>query len=115
MKKLLRLMLLCLMMLVIPFQGALAASITCCATGHEEISISAPGAHAHDAGEHGNQHDHEQTAGHGDTEHECCVAAAILNSLMREPLRNPASEKIDLIFSSFAGFIGEGPDKPPRS
>ncbi|MFZ2999710.1 MAG: hypothetical protein WA071_05230 [Undibacterium umbellatum] len=103
MKKLLRLFLLCVLMLAIPMQAAIAASRICCATGHSQHAASQ---------QHEDQHHPDES--HDATSAECCIAAAILNTVLPPVLPLLTSEKIDLIFSSYAGHISDCPDKPPR-
>ena len=109
--KLFRLFLLCVLMLAVPMQAALAASRICCAAQYQQTSDSQQ--HAHHA-HHTDESGHKATIDHDASGDECCIAAAILSTLLPVALLRPTSEKIDLIFSSYAGHIGECPDKPPR-
>ncbi|WP_162040140.1 hypothetical protein [Undibacterium sp. YM2] len=114
MKKLFRLFLLCVLMLAVPMQAALAASRICCVTQHQQTS--GEHLHAHHADESAQQAHkaHQATIDHDASGEECCIAAAILNTPLPTASLRPTSEKIDLFFSSYAGHIGDCPDKPPR-
>ncbi len=114
MKKLFRLFLLCVLMLAVPMQAALAASRICCATQHAQTSGEHLHVHHADESSHKAKATLKATIDHDASGEECCVAAAILNTLLSTASARPASEKISLIFSSCAGHIGDGPDKPPR-
>ena len=110
MKKLFRLFLLCMLMCAIPVQGVLAASRICCSAEHQQNPVSQQHAHQH----HADDSVHKAAIDHDASGEECCIAAAILNTLLPMALLRPTSEKIGLIFSSYAGHIGDCPEKPPK-
>ncbi|MFZ6779664.1 hypothetical protein ACO0LD_22770 [Undibacterium sp. Ji83W] len=110
MKKLFRLFLLCVLMCAIPVQGVLAASRICCSTEHQQTTAGQQHAHQH----HADESVHKAAIDHDASGEECCIAAAILNAILPTALLRPTSEKIDPIFSSYAGHIGDCPEKPPK-
>ena len=141
MKKFKRLILLWILILAIPLQGLAAISTMLCATEHHQVST----AHSVQADQHTHEmyvqsHEgHEQHAQHTQTyetgEHSsasvtthqhtskdkcsncsaCCVGAVMLTSYFASPISRPASEKIDLVFSSHVGHISDSLERPPRA
>ncbi|MES2105298.1 MAG: hypothetical protein V4634_14855 [Pseudomonadota bacterium] len=126
MKKLVRLFLLCMLILAIPVQGLAAATMLYCGTEHHHTMV---GDHDHDAQD---QHHHDAAAtmsgqSHGDAstaKHAidkcsscaaCCIGAAMLTASVNPAIPHPSSEKIDLVFSSHAGHISDGLERPPRA
>lgn len=111
MKKLVRLLLLCILMLTIPLQGVLAASRLCCADEPSSVTATESHLHQHHAGTSVKKH----ALDHAASVDACCAATAILNQDMVLSLLSPSSEKIDPIFSSYTGHISDGLERPPRS
>ncbi|MDM0074493.1 hypothetical protein QTH90_08875 [Variovorax sp. J2P1-59] len=131
-----RVFLLWLMMLAVPFQGYAAASMALCGTPEPvmEVAMAAshagPSAHAgshehavhhHDAASHADEGSSAKTShAHSDTSHKCstcvsCHAVALTTDAQVAPahvlpqadLAEPASAK--------ARFASRVPDKPPRA
>lgn len=117
MKKLVRLLLMCILMLTIPVQGVLAATRLCCADeSHPVSSVSATQQQLHKHQTETSTEQHPQhPIDHAASVDACCIVTAILSQDHVLPLLRPSSEKIDLIFSSYAGHIGDGLERPPRS
>ncbi|MFZ6758164.1 hypothetical protein ACO0K9_13220 [Undibacterium sp. Ji50W] len=113
MKKLVRLLLLCILMLTIPVQGVLAASRLCCADEPSSASASASEHHLHQR--HASTSVKKHALDHAASVDACCAATAILSQDIALPLLRPSSERIDLIFSSYTGHISDGLERPPRS
>lgn len=119
--------------MAIPLQGFAAASMMLCAAEHHQVSV----AQISQAGEHDvNNEDHKhhaqtyeadaQSSDPATTQHHasndkcsacaaCCVGAAILTSYLASPISRPASEKIDMTFSSHLGYISDSLERPPRA
>lgn len=117
MKKLARLILLCMLMLTIPVQGAIAASRYCIgerhSTSHVQLQQSKRDlhvlqAHTDDAATIKISFDHCPSSG------DCCIGAIIVSEPPVFKLLRPGSEKVDLFFSSYTGHISDGPERPPR-
>jgi hypothetical protein len=135
MKKLKHYILLAILIMAIPLQGFAAASMMLCATEHHQVSvtqISQVGEHMHDVYSEHHEHQaqgHDVDAQSSDTtttqQHgtkdkcsacaSCCVGAAMLTSYLDAPVSRPASEKIDMVFSSHVGYISDGLERPPRA
>ena len=131
MNKFNRLILLCLLMLAIPLQGLAAASMMLCATEHHQNvnAQSTQGAqgneHTHDS--HVQSHDADDHSSDAVTTHQhtskdkcsncsaCCVGAVMLTSTFSSPISPPASEKIEMVFSSHIGHISDSLERPPRA
>ncbi|WP_394778732.1 hypothetical protein [Undibacterium sp.] len=132
MKKLARLFLLCMLMLAIPLQGIAAGTMLFCGAGHHQMA-DAPVA----ASPQGHEHHHHNGAASADSaasssgqDHlhslataakdkcsscaACCVGAVMVTAFADAVLSRPSSEKIDLVFSSSAGHISDGLERPPR-
>lgn len=124
--------------MAIPLQGLAAASMMLCATEHHQVPVTQipqSSEHQHDVGDaahEGHQHhaqSHEADAKSSDTvtthQHSakdkcstcaaCCVGAAMLTSYFESPFSRPASEKIDMAFSSHVGHISDSFERPPRA
>lgn len=132
MKKLLRLFLLCIMFVAIPFQGFAAAAMVDCNTEHHHVFQGEQ--HDHDDA-HSGQHDHHHSGADKSSDHavskaspvtktmkdkcsacaSCCVGAALVTNSTIPPVSTPSSEKISLDFSSHFGHISDGLDRPPRA
>ncbi|MFZ6770856.1 hypothetical protein ACO0LM_27695 [Undibacterium sp. Di26W] len=117
MKKLVRLLLLCILMLTIPVQGVLAASRLCCADEPSSalFSVSASASQQHLHQHHASTTVKKHALDHAASVDACCAATAILSQDNVLPLLRPSSERIGLIFSSYTGHISDGLERPPRS
>ncbi len=114
MKKLARLFLLCMLMLTIPLQGALAAS-GYCGDEHQDTRVSQSNMHRLQE-QHQSSHQHSKDGvtvksgfAHCPSFGECCTGAIILGKPVSFLISRPSSEKIDQISSAYIGHIGECP------
>lgn len=141
MKKFNRLILLWLLIMAIPLQGLAVTSMMLCAPEQHQVS-TVQSTHGEQAGEHKHGADHLAHEGHVQHEqtHEtdghssdtvathqhtskdkcsscsaCCVGAVLLTSCLATLISRPASEKIDLVFSSHVGHISDSLERPPRA
>lgn len=94
-----------------PVQGVLAASRICCSAEYQQAPVSQQHARQH----HADVSVHTAAIDHDASGQECCITAAILNTLLPTTLLRFTSEKIDLIFSFYAGHIGDCPEKSVSS
>lgn len=130
MKKLIRLLLLCTLMLAIPLQGFAAAGIANCGSSSDHASLPQaqgehPASHSHfhgndsvSAADAGMQHQHNSDhadKGKCSSCSACCVGAAIFSSTVLASGQSPASEKIQHPHSGIAIHIGDSLDRPPRA
>ncbi|MDM0002011.1 hypothetical protein QTI24_25630 [Variovorax sp. J22P240] len=120
-----RVFLLWLVMLAVPFQGYAAASMALCGTPEPAMKTAMAShdhaAHHHDAASHADDDSRANTShAHADTSHKCstcvsCHAVALTSDTQVAPahvlpqadLAEPASAK--------ATFASRVPDKPPRA
>ena len=124
MKKLSRHILLWILIMAIPLQGLAAASMMLCATEHHQVSavqIQQISPHQHEQQVDVHQHTSDATAHKHAAKDKCsscaacCVGAALLSSYVDSPVSRPASEKIDMVFSSHVGHISDGLERPHRA
>ena len=125
MKKLRRLILLWILVMAIPLQGLAAASMMLCASEHHQVvnQVSSTSTSHHDQLSDENSHCADmKTAAHQHASKDkcssctaCCVGAAMLASYLGASVSRPASEKIDMVFSSQLGHISDGLERPPRA
>lgn len=131
----LRLALLWILMLAMPFKAIAAVSMPFCGVGEhhrDAVQASAP-AHTHGS-EAGRAHEHGRpqatsaqpdspSAGHdghlaGNAScslcSACCHASMTTTTLHDSPILPDAPLAV-VAFVSFAGFIGEAPERPPRA
>ena len=129
--------LLWLLILAIPLQGLAATSMMLCATEHHQVSSTENlqvADHKHEAHvqlheghkQHAQAHEADEHSSDTVTTHQhsskdkcsacsaCCVGAVMLTSYLAAPISRPASEKIDMAFSSHVGHISDGLERPPR-
>lgn len=117
MQKLARLFLLCLMMIAIPVQGIAASTMLYCGAEHHQAMESDHRLVKHSVGEqtHATHGDNASATDSCSSCADCCVGCAPALTSSHVPVFNPSSEKINSIFSSHAGHIGDGPERPPRA
>ena len=127
--------------MAIPLQGLAAASMMLCATEHHQVSTVQnvqTGEHTYDAyvqshegheqhtqykqTHEADEHSSDTVTNHQHTAKDkcstcsaCCVGAVMLTSYFASPISRPASEKIDLVFSSHVGHISDSLERPPRA
>ena len=127
-----RAVLICLLMLALPTQGALAATMAFCGPNHHDRAAGAGAAHhtdsthAHHAGADG----HAEATAAGPTAApdkfaqsdlqkcsvcaSCCSAAAIYDTVPKLPVLEPAVADFVFLVPAVEPFAADGPDRPPR-
>jgi hypothetical protein len=137
-RRLLKIVLLWLIALAVPIQGAAAATMVLCGPIHQRIAIVSQVEAATTHGTHDQHKSHHhvsadaKASGHHDSQkdmselptgkYSCSACAACCSSTA---ISGPAYLVPDLIFvsnnpvaaeaSPFSGFVPEGPEHPPRS
>jgi hypothetical protein len=136
----LRTLLIWLLVLALPAQGAIAATMVFCGPSHHSAAASTVAAH----GAHAEQHEHAHTAqvhdhiadratgdtasaespapesfGHADTKTcsvcaSCCSATAIHSTVPKLPVLEPGSTVFGIVVPAIEAFVADGPDRPPR-
>lgn len=119
MKKLMRIILLCFLVLILPIKSISAASTLGCDLGHH-TTTDLHDQNDHHASEFSNSDsDHQTTSDHIAKEKcncgSCCVNAMLTTFVSFPSITNPSSEKIAFIFSSHIGHISDGLERPPKS
>jgi len=116
MKKLARLFLLYLMMLAIPVQSVAAFALPYCGaqTYQAMESDQSLAHHFSDEQSYATQGDNSSNTDSCSSCADCCVGCALTMTSSGLPVSSPSSEKINFIFSSQAGHISDGPERPPR-
>lgn len=137
----LRTLLVWLVVLAVPLQGAAAASMAFCGAAHPGGAAAAPAVdlsaveHAHgggaDAGHHLAADASTQAVGSADGSSlpkaghaaeqtcsvcaSCCSSGAILATLQPVPAPDPAPTLFTPVVATVGAFAVDGPDRPPRS
>lgn len=129
MRKLIRLLLLCTLMLAIPLQGFAAAGIANCGSSTDHASLQQaqdnhPASHQHLHGDSSANTSDTGTKHQPGSDHAvkdkcsscsaCCVGAAIFSTTVLTGELSPSSEKIQYPHSGIAIHIGDSLDRPPR-
>ncbi len=113
MGRLLRTLMICMLALALPVQGAVAASMMLCAMQHHSRMAAVDAAQA-DPGCH-------ESISSASQDHKCsvcaaCHAIAALPCVVPNlPVAEPASAVFADIVAIIHPFATEGPDRPPRS
>ena len=127
-----RAVLICLLILALPTQGALAATMAFCGPNHHGRAADAGAAHhtdathAHHAGADGHVEATaaDQTAAPGKfTQSDlqkcsvcasCCSAAAIHDTVPKLPVLEPVVADFVFLVPAVEPFAADGPERPPR-
>lgn len=123
MKKMMRIILLCTLILAIPVKSIAAASMLSCDSGHH--TVVAPSDHHdqidrnHDVSEVSEERVDHQSSHANLTKVKCncgscCVSAMLMTSTSFINSSSPSSEKITFIFSSHIGHVSDGLERPPK-
>ena len=131
---LMRALLIWMLVLAVPVQGAAAASMALCSTGHHGTAAAvqmpaahhaaapAPGAdpaqttHAHHAASTG----HDRTAATPADGHKCsvCASCCSVGAIFQVALTVPEPALVAPVFAALTttvdAFAADGPDRPPR-
>jgi hypothetical protein len=110
MKKFLCLLLLWLM-IAVPLQGMAASAMIYCGAGHYQAMDEANG----HSSEHASHGERALVAESCSSCADCCLGCAPVTPSMDIAVFRPSSEKIDLVFSSYVGYIADGLERPPRA
>jgi hypothetical protein len=88
MKSLRKFLLVCLLLLAVPFQGSAAAGMLLCAGGHHATAAASTSQHP---GAHAAHHACSQASGHQDSDHRCgsCAACSAGVALAPHPYVTP--------------------------
>jgi hypothetical protein len=140
---LIRTLLIWLLVLAVPAQGAAAATMTFCGPDHHgggaaATQQAAPAAHAHHGSDADSAHEHVDIAGQADEETSaaassaasaksghasqskcsacasCCSFGAILSTVLAVPAPVVAPTVFCAVVPSVDTFAADGPDRPPR-
>jgi hypothetical protein len=141
---LIRTLLIWLLVLAVPAQGAAAATMAFCGPHHHSASANAqmqpagPADHAHQHGTAATAHEHHQTAAPADeasstsavsaasaelgdaSQHKCsaCASCCSVGAILSSVLAVPAPVFTPTVFSAVVPSVDElaadGPDRPPR-
>ena len=141
---LIRALLIWLLVLTVPAQGAAAATMAFCGPNHHgggaaaQMQPAAAAGHAHQDGVAAQGHEHHQTAALADEEsvtpavaaasakvvdaskHKCsaCASCCSVSAMLNTVLAVPAPVFMPAVFStvvpSVDAFAADGPDRPPR-
>lgn len=120
MSSLLRSMLMCLLVLALPVQGVVAATMQFCAAAHRSQPMSADTAAEHAA----LGHVHTAAAVDADAQPSaqscsacaaCCAASAPPGAPFEVPRVEPLVEPAPVAASIYSGPIGAGLERPPKS
>jgi hypothetical protein len=141
---LIRALLIWLLVLAVPAQGAVAATMAFCGPNHHgggaaaQMRATAPAGHSHQDGASAQGHEHHQTAALADEESvapdvaaasakvsdaskhkcsacaSCCSVSAILNSVLAVPAPVFTPTVFSAVVPSVVAFAADGPDRPPR-
>ena len=131
-----------LLLLALPLQGYAAATMLNCGPNHHRIMAAAiaepdeahehtaAGQHHHDTGMADGQHEVTSVDGNGDTPPlphldklvkfkcnacaVCCTGAALPTAIFAFEPFPPAMAPESFVPTSHAGFVTDGPDRPPR-
>ena len=124
-----RLLLVCLLALALPAQGAMAATMSrCAAHQHDRTAAAALGQHESVTHAHGRVVDgfsaNAATAPDGLAKagmHKCsacascCSAAATDDTLPKLPVLDPAVSRFVVLACAVEPFAASGPERPPRA
>ena len=134
---LIRTLLIWLLVVAVPAQGAAAATMAFCGPNHHgsgaaaQMHVAAPGEHAHHGVDAAADHAHPQVAAQADedpsasaTDHAnkqkcsacaaCCSVGAILGSVLTVPAPVFSPTVFAAVAPSVDTFAAGGPDRPPR-
>ena len=136
-----RALLIWLLVLAVPAQGAAAATMALCGPNHHsagaaaQMQPAAPAGHAHQDGAATQGHEHPQAAAVADKESavsaaaakigdaskqkcsacaSCCSVGAILSSVLAVPAPVFTPTVFSTVVPSVDTFAADGPDRPPR-
>jgi hypothetical protein len=135
-----RALLIWLLVLALPAQGAIAATLVFCGPNHHGSAGTAVTAHDaqaqhHDHSHTAQTHDHSADGAAGDTASaesaapetfgqagtkkcsacaSCCSAATICSTVPGLPILEPGSTVFAAVVPVIAAFVADGPDRPPR-
>lgn len=123
MKKLARLLLLCLMIIAIPLQGIASTAVQSCDPEHHQSMTKHGGEHKavehtsdrKDHSTHSTDNAHSPEAKKCSCCSNCCTGAPMMATSPEPQACNPSSEKITPNSSLHEGHITDGPDRPPRA
>ena len=141
---LIRALLIWLLVLAVPAQGAAAATMAFCGPNHHggeaaaQVQRTAPAGHAHQGGASAQDHEHPQATATADedssgsafsaasakvsdaSKHKCsacascCSVGAILSSVLAVPTPVFTPTVFSAVVPSVDAFAADGPDRPPR-
>ena len=138
MVRLFKTLLLWLMVLAVPAQGAASATMVFCGPNHHSANAGAdvhrevPADHAHHHGDTATDHQHATTTTSADeggsvaassnhiSQHKCsvcaacCSVSAMLGSVLSVPTPVFAPTVFSVAVFSVDPFVADGPDRPPR-
>jgi hypothetical protein len=138
---LIRTLLIWLLVLAVPAQGAAAATMAFCGPNHHgggaaaQMQLAAPANHAHHDGAIAAEHEHPQAEAQADkgssasaasakvsdsSKHKCsaCASCCSIGAILSSVLAVPAPVFTPTVFSTVVPgvdtFAADGPDRPPR-
>ena len=141
---LIRTLLVWLLVLAVPAQGAVAATMAFCGPNHHGgtaatlVQLATPAEHAHQDGGNTSAHEHRDQAAQADEDSSgsassvtsakvidastnkccacasCCSVGAILNSVLAVPAPASTLTEFSAVVPSVDTFAADGPDRPPR-
>jgi hypothetical protein len=144
MSSLIRALLIWLLVLAVPAQGAAAATMAFCGPNHHgggaatQMQPAPAAGHAHQDGVAAQGHEHHQTAALADEESvtpavaaasakvgdaskhkcsacaSCCSVSAMLNTVLAVPAPVFMHAVFSIVVPSVDAFAADGPDRPPR-
>lgn len=117
MRRLLKTLALLLLVALIPMRAMAAVTIGFCPSGHQDMAISAPAAHGHDASEHAHHGDDSSTQSAESTCNVCaehCSSAAFAPSVEGSIAARPiGQDRTHLAERNAAAVIPDQLDRPP--
>jgi hypothetical protein len=117
MRNLLKTLAILFLVALLPMRAMAAVTIGFCPSGHQDMAISAPAAHAHDAGEHAQHGDDSSTQPAESTCNVCaehCSSAAFAPSVEGAIATPPiAQDRTHLAERNAAAGIPDQLDRPP--
>jgi hypothetical protein len=131
MLRLLRTLLICWLVLALPAQGVMAATMVFCGPDHHDRASAVAAAQDADAMhhvQHAAAHAHAAAADEAAADHKfaqsdlqkcsvcaaCCSAAAIHDTVPKLPVFEPVAADFAFVAPHVAPFAADGPDRPPR-
>lgn len=117
MRRLLKTLTLLLLVALIPMRAMAAVTIGFCSSGHQDMAISAPAAHGHDAGKHAHHGDDSSTQPAESTCNVCaehCSSAAFAPSVEGAMVVRPVGrDRTQFAERSAPAVIPDQLDRPP--